>query len=74
MGGTEQQLRNITMGAWLHDIGKLGIPDRILLKPGALTDQERAIMQRHVLIGYDLVKRIPFLDAAAEIVLTHHER
>jgi HD-GYP domain-containing protein (c-di-GMP phosphodiesterase class II) len=62
------------MGAWLHDIGKLGIPDRILLKPGALTDQVRAIMQRHVLIGYDLVKRIPFLDAAAEIVLTHHER
>jgi response regulator RpfG family c-di-GMP phosphodiesterase len=74
MGGLESQLKNIAMGAWLHDIGKLAIPDAILLKPGALTDAERTIMQRHARIGYDLVKRIPFLSGAAEIILTHHER
>ena len=74
MGGSERQLRSIAVGAWLHDIGKLAIPDAILLKPGALTEDERQIMQRHAQIGYDLVKRIPFLAEAAEIVLTHHER
>lgn len=61
VGGTEQQLRSIAMGAWLHDIGKLAIPDAILLKPGLLTPEERCVMQRHSQIGYDLVKRIPFL-------------
>jgi putative nucleotidyltransferase with HDIG domain len=74
MGGAEQQVRSIAIGAWLHDIGKLAIPDAILLKPGPLTDEERRIMQRHVQIGYDLVRRIPFLSEAAEIILTHHER
>ena len=67
MGGSERQLRSIAVGAWLHDIGKLAIPDAILLKPGALTEEERQIMQRHAQIGYDLVKRIPFLAEAAEI-------
>jgi HD-GYP domain-containing protein (c-di-GMP phosphodiesterase class II) len=62
------------MGAWLHDIGKLAIPDRVLLKPGPLTDSEWEIMRRHARIGYDLVKSISFLAGAAEIVLTHHER
>ena len=74
MGGLESQMRNIAMGAWLHDIGKLAIPDAILLKPGPLTDEERAIMQRHAQIGYDLVKGIPFLADAAEIIFAHHER
>jgi HD-GYP domain-containing protein (c-di-GMP phosphodiesterase class II) len=58
----------------LHDIGKLAIPDSILLKPGALNEQERRIMQRHVELGYDLVKGIPFLAQAAEVILAHHER
>ncbi len=74
MNGTPAQLKSLAMGAWLHDIGKLAIADAILLKPGALTGEERAIMQQHVRIGYDLVKRIPFLAEAAEIILTHHER
>jgi response regulator RpfG family c-di-GMP phosphodiesterase len=74
MGGLESQMRNIAMGAWLHDIGKLAIPDAILLKPGPLTDGEREIMQRHVQIGYDLVKGIAFLADAAEIIFAHHER
>ena len=74
LGGLEKELRNLGMGAWLHDIGKLATPDGILLKPGALTTQEREVMERHVQIGYDLVKGIPFLADAAEIILAHHER
>jgi response regulator RpfG family c-di-GMP phosphodiesterase len=74
IGGLENQLRTLAMGAWLHDIGKLAIPDSILLKPGALNEQERRIMQRHVELGYDLVKGISFLAQAAELILAHHER
>jgi len=74
LGGLEDQLKNIAMGACLHDIGKLATPDGILLKPGALNDQERCVMQRHVVIGYELVKGIPFLAEASELILTHHER
>ena len=75
LGGLEQhQLRNIAMGAWLHDIGKLAISDGILLKPGPLTDEERQVMQQHVQIGYDMVRGIPFLADAAEIIFAHHER
>ena len=74
MGGMQKQLKTLAMGAWLHDIGKLGIPDGILLKPGALSPEEREIMERHVQLGYDLVKGIPFLADAAELVLAHHER
>jgi response regulator RpfG family c-di-GMP phosphodiesterase len=74
IGGLEQEIRTIAMGAWLHDIGKLAIPDRVLLKPGPLTDPEWEIMRRHARIGYELVKSISFLAGAAEIVLTHHER
>jgi putative two-component system response regulator len=55
-------------------IGKLAIPDRVLLKPGPLTDSEWEIMRRHARIGHELVKSISFLAGAAEIVLTHHER
>ena len=70
----EKELRDLARGAYLHDIGKLGVPDGILLKPGPLTAEERALMQRHVQIGFQLVKNIPFLADAAEIVLAHHER
>src|SRR6266852_2495514 len=74
MGWSEKQLENLARGAYLHDIGKLGIPDGILLKPGPLTEGERKIMQQHVQIGFDIVKDIPFLADAAEIILMHHER
>src|SRR5580700_5655087 len=73
-GWSEGKLGSLAKGAHLHDIGKLGIPDGILLKPGPLTPAERTLMQRHVQIGFDLVKDIAFLADAAEIVLTHHER
>jgi len=74
MGLNQEQLRQITRGAYLHDIGKIGIPDSILLKPGKLTKEETAIMQTHARIGYNLVCRIAFLAPAAEIILTHQER
>ncbi len=74
MGCSNEQLKEIARGAYLHDIGKIGIPDAILLKPGKLTEQEMAIMQTHARIGYGLVHRIAFLAPAAEIVLTHQER
>ncbi len=74
MNVPDPDLETLRRGAYLHDIGKLGIPDSILLKPGALTPDERKIIQRHVRIGFDLIKNIPFLSGAAEIVLTHHER
>jgi HD-GYP domain-containing protein (c-di-GMP phosphodiesterase class II) len=67
-------LKNIARGSYLHDIGKIGIPDAILLKPGKLTPEERLVMDSHTRIGYDLVCRINFLAGAAEIVLTHQER
>jgi len=74
MGWSEKQLESLARGAYLHDIGKLGIPDGILLKPGPLTEDERKLMQRHVQIGFDVVKDIPFLADAAEIILMHHEQ
>src|SRR6267378_374853 len=74
MGLSETQHKTIAMGAYLHDIGKLALPDGILLKPGPLTPEERLFMQQHVQTGYDLVKQIPFLADASELVRTHHER
>jgi response regulator RpfG family c-di-GMP phosphodiesterase len=74
LGLCKQELRTLSMGASLHDIGKLAIPDSILLKPGVLSEEEWRIMRSHVRIGYDLIKQIPFLAEAAEIVLGHHER
>lgn len=66
-------LRQIARGAFLHDIGKMAIPDGILRKPGPLTIDERAVMCRHCEIGHEILMRIPFLHDAAEIVLTHQE-
>ena len=73
MGVDKGQLRHIARGAFLHDIGKMGIPDHILRKPGPLTGEEREIMRRHCEIGYAVLERIPFLKEAAEIVLSHQE-
>ena len=74
MGCSGEQLKHIERGAYLHDIGKIGTPDAILLKPGKLTPEEREIMQQHAQVGYDLVSRIEFLHEAAEIVHSHQER
>ena len=74
MGVSGDSLRQIARGAFLHDIGKMGIPDSILRKPGPLSEAERAVMRGHCEIGYSLLATIPFLREAAEIVLTHQER
>ncbi len=74
MGCTGEQLKQMARGAHLHDIGKIGIPDAILLKPGKLTTEEWEVMESHARTGYELVSRIAFLAPAAEIVLTHQER
>ncbi|HLY63715.1 MAG TPA: HD domain-containing phosphohydrolase [Terriglobia bacterium] len=73
-GCTPEQLKQIARGSYMHDIGKIGIPDSILLKPGRLTSEERATMETHARVGYELVSRISFLAGAAEIVLAHQER
>ena len=70
---SHHDLEIIEMGAVLHDIGKLGIPDAILQKPGPLTPEEQLIMRTHPRIGYDLLIGVPFLHDVAEIVLQHHE-
>jgi putative nucleotidyltransferase with HDIG domain len=63
----------LARAAFLHDIGKMAIPDGILRKPGPLTDEEKQIMRKHCEIGYNMLIRIPFLRDAAEIVLAHQE-
>jgi PAS domain S-box-containing protein len=72
-GCTTDQLSQILRGSYLHDIGKIGIPDAILLKPDKLTPDEFAVMRGHARIGYELLCHIPFLAPVAEIVLTHQE-
>jgi response regulator RpfG family c-di-GMP phosphodiesterase len=74
MGFPERVLKDFARGALLHDVGKIGIPDEILLKPGPLTPQESALMRNHVVVGYRLIQRLDYLRSAAEIVLCHHER
>src|ERR1700716_4461861 len=74
MGLAKEEINVIARGAFLHDIGKMAIPDAILLKPGKLTDDEMAIMREHCYRGYKIISRIPFLAEAAEIVYSHQER
>jgi len=69
-----KELEDMRQGALLHDIGKIGIPDKILLKQGSLTDEEWEIMRTHAQIGYDIIKTSPDLKEASEIVGKHHER
>ncbi|MBE9474384.1 MAG: HD domain-containing protein [Chloroflexi bacterium] len=73
MGFEGEDLINIRRGALLHDIGKMGIPDSILLKPGKLTPEEWAIMHRHPEFAYELLWPIEYLRPAIPIPLSHHE-
>ena len=70
----ESQLSVIAKGALLHDIGKIGVPDNILLKPDSLTDEEWHLMKQHAQLGYELLNKIEFLEESSLIVYTHHER
>jgi putative nucleotidyltransferase with HDIG domain len=74
MGLSGERIRVIARGAFLHDIGKMAIPDAILRKPGALDAEEKAIMQEHCYRGYQMLRKIPFLAEASDIVYSHQER
>jgi len=67
-------LEGLEMGALLHDVGKIGVPDGVLLKKGGLTEEERDVVRRHPDLGASLLQRIPFLSGAREIVESHHEK
>lgn len=74
MGFSPEERVHIRRGALLHDMGKLGVPDRILLKPDSLTDDEWEIMRMHPLYTYQMLAPIEYLRPALEIPLSHHER
>jgi ribonuclease P protein subunit RPR2 len=66
--------QHVEFGFLLHDIGKVAVPDAILFKPGPLTPEERALVDRHPVVGAEIIRHIDFLEQAREIVRHHHER
>jgi len=74
LGLAEPSIREICRGALIHDIGKIGVPDAVLLKPSALSADERRVIERHPIEGYEMLKDIPYLSEEVEIVLAHQER
>jgi putative nucleotidyltransferase with HDIG domain len=70
----DHQKNMLKLACILHDVGKIGIPDSILNKPGMLTAQEYELIKKHPLIGYEIIKEIDFLKEPSEIILQHHER
>lgn len=74
LGVRDEDLVHIRRGALLHDIGKMGIPDSILLKPGALTEAEWDIMRKHPIYAYELLYPIPYLRRGLDIPYCHHEK
>jgi putative nucleotidyltransferase with HDIG domain len=74
MGVDSDAIVHITRGALLHDIGKMAIPDGILLKPGQLTDDERKLIQKHPVYAYEMLRPIDFLIPAIDIPYCHHEK
>ena len=73
MGIADAELAHVRRGALLHDIGKMGVPDSILLKPGPLTEEEWVLMRQHPLFAYDLLSPIAYLRPALDIPYCHHE-
>lgn len=71
---SDESLRALRIAGLLHDIGKIGIPDQILKKPGKLTDEEYGIMKQHVLLSEMMIKNIPYLNDVLDAVAHHHER
>ena len=74
MGLDDKAIRHLIRGAFLHDVGKIGISDAILLKPAKLTDDEFAVMKTHVTRGLKIVGRSRWLEPAAAVIAGHHER
>lgn len=74
MGLSPRNLLQLGEGALLHDIGKIGIPDQLLLKPGKLSEEEWTVMKTHPAIGADILDAVPFLSHASDVARSHHER
>lgn len=74
LGVQGQTMQALIIGSFLHDVGKIGIPDAILLKPSRLDDEEMAVMRTHVELGGEIVKDISWLNEAADVVTCHHEK
>ena len=74
LGFEGDRLANLACGALLHDIGKIGVSDQILLKTGKLDDKEWSEIKKHPLIGYEIVKGVSFLSGASALIISHHER
>jgi putative nucleotidyltransferase with HDIG domain len=74
IGYPEEELTNLRRGSLLHDIGKIGIPDAILHKPGSLTEDEWKIMRKHPVYAYHLISPIPFPQSTIDIPYCHHEK
>lgn len=74
LGIRGDKLKKLKWGSYLHDIGKIGIPEHILLKSGPLSEEEMAIVKKHSILGYSMIKDIDFLTDAGEVVLYHHEK
>ena len=71
---SEEEIVYLRRGALMHDIGKLAIPDDILLKPGALDDDERKVMEQHPIYAKQMLSQISFLQSSIDVVYSHHER
>lgn len=71
---SEEEIVHLRRGALMHDIGKLAIPDNILLKPGALDDDERKVMEQHPIYAKQMLSQISFLQSSIDVVYSHHER
>ncbi len=74
VGLSQEPLRSLRIAGLLHDVGKIGVPDHILKKPGPLTDEERAMMREHVVLSKLIVQGVPNLQEVADAVHSHHER
>lgn len=74
MNMNRAQIESLIVGAFLHDVGKIGIPDQILLKPGRLTEEEFEIMKTHVTLGAEIIQDSHWLKQARDVVLFHHEK
>ncbi len=74
MGLSEKEAVQISLGGYLHDLGKIGIPDQILLKPGKLTKEEYAVIKTHPMIGKKLIKSHPLSELVCKPIVEHHER
>jgi putative nucleotidyltransferase with HDIG domain len=74
VGLSGAELKTLRRGAMIHDIGKIGIPDAILHKPGPLTPEERKVMEKHPRIGFEMLREVPYLSEELALVLAHQER